>query len=311
MSWPVVAVLGVCASLAATPLAMALARRTGMVDRPGALKVHAEPIPYLGGLGVACGVVAGSLAGVRLVSLVPLLGALLLGVLDDARPQPPLARIVGEVAIGAAVGYLGSPGHPGDVALGVALTLGTINAWNLVDGLDGLAGGVTVVAAAGFSAVLPGSGRALAAALGGAAAGFLLYNRPPARIFLGDGGSYLLGTGMAVLALHALTRQRPIALGIASLAFLGYPAAEAAFSIVRRARRGQRISEGDRDHAYDRLVACGLSAPASVASCVLVEAVLVALGILARGWGVTGSLGALAGAAATMLVGGALLGALG
>ena len=88
-----------------------------------------------------------------------------------------------------------------------------INGVNLIDGLDMLAGGVAAVAAGGFAVILHGSGRQLAIALAASLLGFLVYNRPPARVYLGDGGAYLLGTGLTVLVAESWAPGRPVRWG--------------------------------------------------------------------------------------------------
>ncbi|HEY7947243.1 MAG TPA: hypothetical protein VID75_06185, partial [Acidimicrobiales bacterium] len=187
-------------ALAATPLAARVARRTGVVDRPGALKPQSASVPYLGGAAVFVAVVVGGAAG-RPLLLLPLGLALVLGVADDAAHLPPWTRLVGQVGVGAVVALVVTTRltEPIGGLLVAAVTVLLINGVNMIDGLDTLAGGVVAVAAVGFAWLLRGDGRTLGVALACALAGFLVYNRPPARIYLGDGGSYLLGTALAVL----------------------------------------------------------------------------------------------------------------
>ncbi len=280
MSAVVVAALSLVAALVVTPLAMVAARRTGTVDRPGALKSQTAPVPYLGGLGVFAGAAVGAVAGHPAV-LVPLAGALLLGVCDDRFDLPPLPRLAGEVCIGVAV-LLTAGGHlSGTLAVVlVAATVLLVNGVNLLDGLDLLAGGVTAVAAVGFAVLLRGDGRLLAVALAGALLGFLAYNRPPARIYLGDGGSYLLGTALALLVAAAWARQVPGAVGVAAVALVAIPAAEVVFAVVRRARGRQSLLAGDRGHPYDRLVRSGWTRPSASLAYIGVQAVLTVAAVV-------------------------------
>ena len=125
------------------------------------------------------------------------------------------------------------PGWAG-VPLVMAASVLLINGFNLLDGLDMLSAGVAGVAAVGFAVVVHGPGRLLAASLAGALVAFLCYNRPPARIYLGDGGSYVLGATMTVLLTYASGIGVSNATGVLALALLAVPVAEVACAIVRR-----------------------------------------------------------------------------
>ena len=215
-SW--VGVTAFLVTLVATPAVIVLARRTGIVDHPGALKPQTVAVPYLGGLAVWAGTMVGVLAG-RPGVAIPLTGALVLGVADDRLDLAPGLRLVGQVAIGVTIG-LTIPVHlPTGLALpligGVSVLV--INGVNLIDGLDLLAGGVAAVAAVGFAVALHGSGRQAAVAVGASSLAFLVFNRPPARVYLGDGGSYLLGTALAVLLAYSWGPGVPTAIGMATL----------------------------------------------------------------------------------------------
>lgn len=277
-----VLILAFLAALAATPLAMGLARRTGLLDRPGDLKIQTQAIPYLGGLGVAAGL-AVALVPARPALLLPLGMALLLGVVDDARHVEPLARLGVEVAVGlatAAVLPTRLPGPVGWAAVTLVVVL-VINGVNMIDGLDALAAGVGLVSAAGFALALDGDARTVALGLAGALAGFLVFNRPPARVYLGDGGAYLLGATMAALLVLAWAPERELALSLGALPFVACPVGEVAVSVLRRKRSGARLSAGDRSHVYDQLVQRGWSRNRSVAVYVTTQAVLSALALVA------------------------------
>jgi UDP-GlcNAc:undecaprenyl-phosphate GlcNAc-1-phosphate transferase len=259
-----------------TPAAAWLATRVGLVDHPGPLKVHARPIPYLGGLAVLVALI-GPVAGARPSMLVPLVLACLLGVADDATDLSPLLRLAVEIGIGIAVAWVMAPHTFGYIALSVAVVLVLVNAVNLLDGLDGLAAGVVAVGAFGFFVVLSGSSATLALALYGALAGFLVWNAPPARVYLGDAGSYLLGTALAMLFVSAA--QYPAAQVSSALLFVGVPVADTAVAIVRRMRARTPLLRGDRGHVYDQLVDRGWSPKVAVVACVGAQAVLTAVGI--------------------------------
>jgi UDP-GlcNAc:undecaprenyl-phosphate GlcNAc-1-phosphate transferase len=275
-----VAVSALVVTLVATPAVIVLARRTGIVDRPGALKPQSAEVPYLGGLAVWAGTMVGVLVGRPAVGI-PLTAAMLLGVADDRFGLTPGVRLFGEAMIGVAVALtvpVRLPGAAG-IPLIVVVAVLLINGVNLMDGLDMLAAGVAGIAAAAFAVALHGPGRHLGVALCAALVAFLVFNRPPARVYLGDGGSYLLGAALTVLLAFSWGKGVPTSVGAATLALVALPAAELAFAVIRRQRGRQSILAGDRGHPYDRLVARGWSPLAASLTYVAAEAV-VATGVL-------------------------------
>ena len=282
MTVAALAVVAFVVTLVLTPLAIVVANRTGIMDRPGALKEQARPVPYLGGVAVLAGLLVAVLSD-RPTLAVPLVAATALGVTDDRFDVPPLIRVVGEVAVGVAV-VVTCPVHlPGAVAaVGIiAVTLLLVNGVNLMDGLDMLAGGTVAVAGVGFAVVLAATGRHLGVALAAALVAFLLFNRPPARIYLGDGGAYLLGTTLTVLVAEAWGPSVTTAVGAASFALVALPAAEVAFAVVRRVRGRQSVLAGDRGHPYDRLVARGWPRPSASAAYIATQGILTVAAVVA------------------------------
>ncbi|MGH9019022.1 MAG: hypothetical protein ACRDY1_14820, partial [Acidimicrobiales bacterium] len=156
-------------SFVATPVAIVVARRTGVVDRPGDLKPQEGAVPYLGGAAVFVAAVIGGALG-RPLLLLPLGLALVLGVADDIAHLPPLVRLVGQLAVGGVVAAVVATRLAGPIGpilvVGVAVLL--MNGVNMIDGLDALAGGVVAVGAGGFAWMLRGDGRILGLALTGA-----------------------------------------------------------------------------------------------------------------------------------------------
>jgi UDP-GlcNAc:undecaprenyl-phosphate GlcNAc-1-phosphate transferase len=269
------------AALMATPLAAGVARRTGVVDRPGDLKPQSQAVPYLGGAAVFVATVVGGAVG-RPLLLLPLGLALLLGVTDDAVGVPPLVRLGGQLAIGAVVAAIVPvrlPAPWGDVLV-VAVAVLLMNGVNMIDGLDALAGGVVAVAAGSFAWMLRGDARDLGLALAGALVGFLVFNRPPARIYLGDGGAYLLGTALTVLLASAWAPRTRAAVGVAGLIVVAVPAAEVLFAVVRRLRSRRSPVIGDRGHPYDRLVDRGWPGPAASLLYITVGALCAGVGLI-------------------------------
>ncbi len=269
---------------AVTPIAIRVAHRTGMVDRPGALKVQSIPVAYLGGVAVFAGISA-AVATTTPRLLIPLAIALALGLFDDRLDIRPRLRILGEIVIALTGGALVPAGSgPSGVVITAVLILGLLNAVNLLDGLDGLASGVCCVSAIGF-ALLSEDSRLLALALLGALLGFLIFNRPPARIYLGDAGAYLIGVALALLAATALASSSGAATSISLWAALplivAVPILDTLVAIFRRLGAGNPIFSGDRSHIYDQLCDRGIPATRVLVIMVAAQCALAILGILA------------------------------
>ena len=271
-------VLAVVVSAVLVPVSMAIAARLGAVDRPGHLKPHERPTPILGGTAIFATVAIVGLLGIWVLpsaggstalSLTTLIAAATVlcsfGAFDDLRVPDARAKLSLEVvlAILAMVCItLTEPDLPWwFVPVGVLWMVGLVNAVNMLDGLDGLAGSLGVIAGAGIAvaAVLagdPGSAR-VAGALAGAALGFLFYNRPRAKVFMGDNGSLPLGFMLAGLVIIVASGARPadstVAIGLGTAVMLGVPVADMVLAIARRALGGKPVFDGDRGHVYDQL----------------------------------------------------------
>ena len=284
-------------SLALTPIFIRVARATGYLDHPDSRKSHPEPTPLLGGVAIALSLAIAPLVAAAFLATpiaVPrpgvLIGAALslgLGLLDDRRPMPPLGKLAGQLAAalclvlwGPQVAWI----RDNPLALGVAIVgvVALLNAINFLDAMDGIVGAVVPITAAGFIAIefLYGApvNATLTWGLIGASAGFLVYNAPPARIFLGDAGSHFLGFALAALALSALSGG-PSPPHIVSVGLLvAYPLFDVLFVIVDRLMGGRRLYVGGVDHTTHRLGRCFGKWGALGMIAVLV-AVNVALGI--------------------------------
>jgi UDP-GlcNAc:undecaprenyl-phosphate/decaprenyl-phosphate GlcNAc-1-phosphate transferase len=259
------------AALAATPLAIRAARRTGLLDHPVGYKGHAEPTPYLGGAVLLAGFAAGALVygAVGDSWLTPIfVGAAvmwLVGTLDDRFLLGPRVRVLAEVAVGillwdAGLGWSLFPGDVADLLVTVLWVVGIVNAFNLMDNVDGAAGTVGGVCAAGVALLAAQEGpealAALAVAVSGACVGFLYSNLArPARIFLGDGGSMLLGFLIAalVMAVWRLTEMIGPAF-FPAIMLVGLPILDMTLVIISRSRRGAEVGKGHRDHITHRLL---------------------------------------------------------
>ena len=285
-----------CASACLAPVVRSLARRWELYDRPGELKIHAGAIPRVGGVAIGLAFLAALLTRRHLVHtamtgfMVGLTVVFLSGLVDDLRGLRPAARLAVQAIAGGLLYYTGWQVALSDlgmvnVATTIALVLWFVNAFNFVDGSDGLAAGLAAVAALGFVFIfvrhnLPELA-AISAALFGSCAGFLFLNFPRATIFMGDCGSTMLGLVLVSLTLAAARASPTPALGLSSsLLFAAVPLADALFAIIRRLRRGQSPFSGDRRHFYDLLLRRGLSSKAVAIVSYLVGGISVAAGIL-------------------------------
>jgi UDP-GlcNAc:undecaprenyl-phosphate/decaprenyl-phosphate GlcNAc-1-phosphate transferase len=241
-----------------TPVARRLGVATGLVDRPSdpALAIHMRPVPLLGGPAVVAAAFAGVVLlgdGVPWSIVAAALVALGTGLVDDIHPLPPLLRLALHAGAGVILAVDGLGIEPLGALAGagvVLLVLACANAVNMIDGQNGLAGGLIAASAAGLAMVHPDGhqARAIGLALAGAAVAFLVWN-VPGRIFLGNGGAYVAGALLAALAASASAEGwRGL---LAAGACLGVFAFETVFTVARRARTGAGLMTGDRQHSYD------------------------------------------------------------
>jgi len=260
------------AALVLTPLVRAVARATGYLDHPDERKPHPEPTPLLGGVAVAGALAIGPLlarvlthATVPAPALGVVLGgvlSLVLGLVDDRRPMRPLGKLMGQLAAalclvtwGAASGFMAN--QPILAVLAVIGVVALLNAFNFLDAMDGIVSTVTPITGLGFVALalVHGAGIDLALAWGtvGASAGFLVYNAPPARIFLGDAGSHLLGFVLAALSLQALNSSFSIPHLAAVTTLMAYPLFDVIFVVTTRLASRRAVHVGGVDHTTHRL----------------------------------------------------------
>jgi UDP-GlcNAc:undecaprenyl-phosphate GlcNAc-1-phosphate transferase len=282
--------LSLVAVLVLVPFVIRLARRTGFVDRPGGYKGHEKPTPYLGGLAVVAAVAAGVVVfGVATSRFAPLLiWALVLfvvGTVDDKRNLSPWVRLAIECFAALALfnyglGWTTFDNTAANIVLTVVWIVGLVNAFNLMDNMDGAAstvGGVSAVGAA--TAAIIGGDVALAVivlAVAGACCGFLRYNlAKPARVFLGDGGSMPLGFVIA-----GAVMAEPMSADVGWTAILvaaplvGLPILDTTLVVMSRRRAGRPILSGGRDHLTHRLRAVLGSARAVAIFLAVTQAVL-------------------------------------
>ncbi len=270
-------------ALTLTPLVRRLAIGLNCWDQPVDRSVHSNPVPFLGGLAIygAFAVTAALFLDLNEPTVQGLLigGAfiVLLGVVDDLFRLPAWAKLVGQivgalilVSYGIQIDRLSNPWggfvyfNHWSIPFTVLWVVAFTNSLNFIDGLDGLAAGVAVIASVSLLTVGIQTGQPviavyLTALVGGAALGFLPYNFNPAKIFMGDAGAMFLGFALATISVAGtLKSTAAIALGIPVLA-LGLPLMDALFAVVRRYRNGQAIYKPDRGHVHHRLLQLGLN----------------------------------------------------
>jgi UDP-GlcNAc:undecaprenyl-phosphate GlcNAc-1-phosphate transferase len=289
----------------ATPIVVWASRRVGAIDQPNDRKVHANPTPTLGGAAIFLGIMVAGFVAFQMdefhdlftASSQPLgiaAGAVvifILGAVDDFKPLPAPVKLAGQTfaagivfLAGVKMQYLLLPNQQVSLSDDVSALLtvfwlvAMMNAVNLVDGLDGLAAGIVAIAAAAFFVysfqlvetgyVTPTAAPLAAIAIVGACLGFLRYNFHPARIFMGDSGSMLLGLVLGASTVSGIGTAGTT-VPSTSGAFLAYvpllipltvlavPILDAVLAIVRRARKRKKLFYADKEHLHHRLMDLG------------------------------------------------------
>jgi len=276
-------------SVGLTPLFIQLTRRVGLVDLPDARrKLHTLPVPTAGGVAILVSFFIalavnqhffGAVWGIDLrTSLGLAIGLALVGVLgflDDWRKVGPWGKIAVQLAGGLILYYFGFKVHALTHPFGDSFNLGFLtlpatliwvliitNAVNLIDGVDGLAGGIVAVSLATLIAVSLRADEVrvlfYAGILGGALAGFYIYNFPPAKIFLGDCGSLALGFALAALSLLENRKGTTTLSLLVPIIAMGVPLLDTGLAFLRRSRNGTSPLKADREHLHHRLLRLGL-----------------------------------------------------
>jgi len=275
----IIVLMAMAVSMAVIPLMMRLAPVIGMIDLPDARKVHVIPVPRVGGVGIVVGALVPLFIWLPLDNLVLsfLIGSLVLlvfGAWDDAKELGHYVKFVGQFIAATVVVYYGDlyvvhfpfmgldllPEWIGRPFTIIAI-VGMINAINHSDGLDGLAGGesllsLTVIAYLSFqydSSLIV----TISAATIGGVFGFLRFNSHPARVFMGDGGSQFLGFSLAFLVIVLTQRANEVLSPALPLLLLGLPIADILAVFVLRARGGMNLFEATKNHIHHRLLELG------------------------------------------------------
>lgn len=295
--YPLLFLVALLATLLATPLAKCIAQHLGAIDKPDERRINKVPIPRMGGIGIALGLVAAvavQVAGTKLLGwptvfvphmqlqgvdykllTVAVVIVFLTGAIDDVRNLKPRQKLLGQIlaacvaaASGLVIGNVANPftaelipigwlAYPITVVYLVAFT----NIINLIDGLDGLAAGITAISCAAMFYLSYEAHQidaaVLACILAGCCLGFLRYNFNPASIFMGDCGSNMLGFLLGVIALLGVNRVAAATTLIVPLVIAGVPIIDTFAAIVRRRRGHTAISQADTGHIQHRLIKQG------------------------------------------------------
>ena len=299
-------------SLALTPAVTSLAYKIGAIDVPkDKRRVHKKPIPRLGGLAIYYGflisVVFFCNMDKQLIGIIA--GSLLIvgiGILDDVMQLRASVKFVVQIIAALIVAYcdvrvkaisMPIPFVDGGIlslgVLSVPITVlwivGVTNAVNLIDGLDGLAVGISSIATFSlfFIAILAGEPivAILAAALAGSCLGFLPYNFNPAKIFMGDTGSTFLGYMLSIICIQGLFKGYVIISFIVPFLILGLPIFDTVYAILRRIKNKKPIMSPDRGHLHHRLIDMGLSQKQTVAVMYIISMILGLSAVMVVGSG--------------------------
>ncbi len=291
-----IAVSALLLAIGSTPVMRRLALRYAVVDNPNARKVHATPVPLLGGAAIYISFVlvliffgdrfyinqfVGIFVGATLMSL--------MGVIDDRWGLGSYVKLGGQFMAAGVLILSGVQiqifGGWQDIALTVIWVVGITNAMNLLDNMDGLSGGIAMIAAVFFTLLAAMSGQylvgALAAALAGACAGFLIYNWNPAHIFMGDAGSLFLGFLLAAVAIKLRFPSNTVTVTwLIPILVLAVPIFDTTLVFISRLRRGKNpLTTPGKDHLSHRLARLTGSKREAVLLCYLLAGAIGLLSI--------------------------------
>ncbi len=269
-SFLLIAASALIVAVGITPLMRRVALQTGTVDKPAARKIHANPVPLLGGAAIYLAFIAvllffgdreyvnqvvGIFVGATLMSF--------MGIVDDRWGLGSYVKLAGQLLAAGILVYSGVQvrvfGGWLDVVVTILFVVGITNAMNLLDNMDGLSGGIAMIAATYFTLLAAMSDQylvgALAAALAGACAGFLYYNWNPAHIFMGDAGSLFLGFLLSAVAIKLrFPANSVVVTWMIPLLVLAVPIFDTTLVFVSRLRRGKNpLTTPGKDHISHRL----------------------------------------------------------
>lgn len=272
-------------SSSVTPIMRTLALKKGIIDKPNEIhKTHAKPVPYLGGLAIVLATILVTYGSSLLTNftrqsfflastiLLPALCMAIIGLIDDIKKLKPWPRFVAQNTLAIIVALslistntLGSPTGISLLDFGITLIwlVGITNAINFFDNIDGGASGAVAIIAAALTLIAFQNGQvlisAMASVLVGSTIGFLVWNRPPARIYMGDAGALFLGTLIASLTIRVDSNDVIGYFGLfIPLLLLAIPILDTSVAVLNRMRRGISPFQGGKDHLSHRIIRLGV-----------------------------------------------------
>ena len=266
------------ATCAFVPIAIKISKFVGALDKPNERKIHKKPIPTLGGLAIFFGFLLGYIffaqeSTLMLSILIASFVIMVTGLIDDIKPIKARYKFIVQLAVAAVIVYYGNLAFSEITVFGMNINFGTvlgpmisvlfivaiINAINLIDGMDGLAASIstiyfiTVAIIAVILNKFGGLDIMLSIIMIGATLGFLIFNFPPAKLFMGDTGSTFLGLMIAVIALLGFKNVTLTSLFI-PLLILAIPILDTFFAIIRRKLKGESIAHADKKHLHHQIL---------------------------------------------------------
>jgi len=271
-------------SMVFTPVAISIALRIGVLDKPGGHKSHSSPVPYLGGLAIIVSfsismlipVIAINEASVSREFVVVIgvaLALALLGLFDDLHGLSSTLRLICEVGAGIVlwnldIGVQLTGISWVDAVITILWVAGITNAFNLLDNMDGLSAGIAAIATFSFFAIAASNGQylvaGLALALGGCAVGFLRHNFYPARVYMGDSGALFFGFLISFIGLKLQFNTSSEVSVLVPIVVCSVAVLDTSLVTIARLRHGLSLFQGGRDHISHRLVKVGLPVPVAV-----------------------------------------------
>jgi UDP-GlcNAc:undecaprenyl-phosphate GlcNAc-1-phosphate transferase len=290
-----------------TPLVRSFAISKDILDIPNSShKSHSKPIPYLGGVAIILGIVIVTYVALlfsnksisifwlatSIIAPATLMG--LIGLWDDVKSLHPFPRFIAQTISGIGVAFVliltnnfGTP--TGSILIDVLITVlwivGICNSINFFDNIDGGAAGTVAISAVALTYIAISNGQtfigALSIVVAGASFGFLIWNKSPARIYMGDAGALFLGVLIATLTIRLKPNTNSIISSFAIPIFLlGAPILDTSVAVISRLRRKVSVFKGGKDHLSHRLIRSGISRKNSVIFLWLISAVFCSLAIL-------------------------------
>lgn len=278
-------IISVAISLFMTPVAKRLAVKVGAVDIPkDERRVHKKPMPLMGGVAIYASIIVTSLIFLpvdgTLISII--IGGTIIfisGIIDDIKGLSPKAKLIfqigaaivlifGDVKIDALTNPFTKssnliPLNGFAIPITIFWVVGITNTLNLIDGLDGLAAGVAMIASLSFLFVANKFNyipvMVMSSIVAGSCLGFLPYNFNPAKIFMGDTGALFLGFILAALSIEGVMKSVATIAVVVPIVILGVPIFDTTFAIFRRLLNGRSIAEADKGHLHHRLLKMGFS----------------------------------------------------